>query len=66
VALDNIPILDSCFDKFAAYKLLTFSYWILLFRIESFSLFGWLVAEGWCWFVLREEYFGWLLVAGLL
>jgi hypothetical protein len=27
------------------------------------SLFGWLVADGWCWFVLREEY--WLLVADL-
>jgi hypothetical protein len=22
----------------------------------SNSLFGWLVADGWCWFVLREEY----------
>jgi hypothetical protein len=20
------------------------------------SLFGWLVADGWCWFVMREEY----------
>jgi hypothetical protein len=20
------------------------------------SLFGWLVADGWCWFVLREKY----------
>jgi hypothetical protein len=20
------------------------------------SLFGWLVADGWCWYVLREEY----------
>jgi hypothetical protein len=20
------------------------------------SIFGWLVADGWCWFVLREEY----------
>jgi hypothetical protein len=20
------------------------------------SMFGWLVADGWCWFVLREEY----------
>jgi hypothetical protein len=20
------------------------------------SLFGWLVADSWCWFVLREEY----------
>jgi hypothetical protein len=28
-----------------------------------FSLFGWLVADGWCWFVLREEYF-WLVAAG--
>jgi hypothetical protein len=25
-----------------------------------FSLFGWLVADGWCWFVLREEYY-WLV-----
>jgi hypothetical protein len=23
---------------------------------QIFSLFGWLVADGWCWFVLREEY----------
>jgi hypothetical protein len=22
------------------------------------DLFGWLVADGWCWFVLREEYCG--------
>jgi hypothetical protein len=28
------------------------------------SLFGWLVADDWCWFVLREEYC-WL-IAGLL
>jgi hypothetical protein len=27
------------------------------------SLFGWLVADGWCWFVLREEYC-WLVVRG--
>jgi hypothetical protein len=27
------------------------------------SLFGWLVADGWCWFVLREEYY-WLVLAG--
>jgi hypothetical protein len=29
------------------------------------SLFIWLVADGWCWFVLRESTAGWLLVAGL-
>jgi hypothetical protein len=29
------------------------------------SLFGWLVADGWCWFVLREEYC-WLVAAGCL
>jgi hypothetical protein len=28
-----------------------------------FGLFGWLVADGWCWFVLREEYC-WLLAGG--
>jgi hypothetical protein len=27
------------------------------------SLFGWLVADDWCWFVLREEYC-WLVAAG--
>jgi hypothetical protein len=27
------------------------------------SLFGWLVADGWCWFVLREEYC-WLIARG--
>jgi hypothetical protein len=27
------------------------------------SLFGWLVADGWCWFVVREEYC-WLVVDG--
>jgi hypothetical protein len=30
--------------------------------VES-SLFGWLVADGWCWFVLREEYC-WLAAGG--
>jgi hypothetical protein len=30
---------------------------------EMHSLFGWLVADGWCWFVLREEYC-WLVAAG--
>jgi hypothetical protein len=27
------------------------------------SLFVWLVADGWCWFVLREKYC-WLVVGG--
>jgi hypothetical protein len=27
------------------------------------GMFGWLVADGWCWFVLREEYC-WLVAAG--
>jgi hypothetical protein len=27
------------------------------------SLFGWLVADGWCWFVLREKYC-WLVAGG--
>jgi hypothetical protein len=30
---------------------------------EAMSLFGWLVADDWCWFVLREEYC-WLVAAG--
>jgi hypothetical protein len=35
----------------------------LCFQIYSRSLFGWLVADDWCWFVLREEYC-WLVAAG--
>jgi hypothetical protein len=31
--------------------------------ISTSSLFGWLVANGWCWFVLREEYC-WLVAGG--
>jgi hypothetical protein len=27
------------------------------------NMFGWLVADGWCWFVLREEYC-WLVAGG--
>jgi hypothetical protein len=27
------------------------------------GVFGWLVADGWCWFVLREEYC-WLVAGG--
>jgi hypothetical protein len=30
---------------------------------ERNSLFGWLVADGWCWFVPREEYC-WLVAGG--
>jgi hypothetical protein len=25
-------------------------------EVSASSLFGWLVTDGWCWFVLREEY----------
>jgi hypothetical protein len=32
-------------------------------KLKISSLFGWLVADGWCWFILREEYC-WLVAAG--
>jgi hypothetical protein len=32
-------------------------------ELPANSLFGWLVADGWCWFVLREEYC-WLVAGG--
>jgi hypothetical protein len=32
-------------------------------QLPTCSLFGWLVADGWCWFVLREEYC-WLVADG--
>jgi hypothetical protein len=31
--------------------------------IETYSLFVRLVADGWCWFVLREKYC-WLVAGG--
>jgi hypothetical protein len=34
-----------------------------LHYLRTCSLFGWLVADGWCWFVLREEYC-WLVAGG--
>jgi hypothetical protein len=37
--------------------------WPLACRDTNDSLFGWLVADGWCWFVMREEYC-WLVAAG--
>jgi hypothetical protein len=49
-------------DKVLSYVL--HNYYILTFvSFVIFSLFGWLVADGWCWFVLREEYC-WLIAAG--
>jgi hypothetical protein len=30
---------------------------------ETSSLFIWLVADGWCWFILREKYC-WLVAGG--
>jgi hypothetical protein len=32
------------------------------FSLSGLSLFGWLMADDWCWFVLREEYC-WLVLA---
>jgi hypothetical protein len=32
-------------------------------RVHTINLFGWLVADGWCWFILREKYC-WLVVGG--
>jgi hypothetical protein len=37
--------------------------WTLEYTVQVLSLFGWLVADDWCWFVLREEYC-WLVTGG--
>jgi hypothetical protein len=34
-----------------------------IFYVPTINLFGWLVADGWCWFILREKYC-WLVAAG--
>jgi hypothetical protein len=31
--------------------------------LEAYGLFVWLVADGWCWFVLKEKYC-WLVAGG--
>jgi hypothetical protein len=36
---------------------------MVLSSVGMLSLFGWLVADGWCWFVLREKYC-WLVAGG--
>jgi hypothetical protein len=45
----------------------TLNYWSkggeIFHNSFSTSLFGWLVDDGWCWFVLREEYC-WLVAGG--
>jgi hypothetical protein len=33
--------------------------------MQNSSLFGWLVADGWCWSLLREEYCWLVVVVGL-
>jgi hypothetical protein len=33
------------------------------YSLPACSLFVWLVADGWCWFVLREKYC-WLVAGG--
>jgi hypothetical protein len=37
--------------------------WPILLYVLTISLFGWLMADGWCWFALREEYC-WLVASG--
>jgi hypothetical protein len=39
------------------------SYTIAKSKCQLSSLFVWLVADGWCWFVLREKYC-WMVVDG--
>jgi hypothetical protein len=56
------------FHKFHKRKSLTQNephiLWMSLgFTLAIISLFGWLVADGRCWFVMREEYC-WLVAAG--
>jgi hypothetical protein len=43
--------------------LVTVSDSAIYFSEGLLSLFGWLVADGWCWFVLREKY-RWLVAGG--
>jgi hypothetical protein len=50
----HCPFASSCWSLFN----------LTIIQGDTFqSLFGWLVADGWCWFVLREEYC-WLVTAG--
>jgi hypothetical protein len=44
-------------------KVSTLNFFLIPFINNKADTFGWLVADGWCWFVLREEYC-WLVLAG--
>jgi hypothetical protein len=37
--------------------------YFLVYLCGAFPAIGWLVVDGWCWFVLREKYC-WLVVGG--
>jgi hypothetical protein len=45
------------------FQQLTAKGFLITASIWSLVSVGWLVADGWCWFVLREEYC-WLVLAG--
>jgi hypothetical protein len=54
-AITSIQVTINCIDRFTCLQ---------RWKISSYlSLFGWLVVDGWCWFVLREEYC-WLVAGG--
>jgi hypothetical protein len=53
----NIPAVQNCIPA-------RFPFIHYILQKPSFRLFGWLVADDWCWFVLREEYC-WLVAGGL-
>jgi hypothetical protein len=58
----HIPADPDC-DKKISLHLCEYRHQKPLQRSTTCSLFGWLVADGWCWFVLRREYC-WLVAGG--
>jgi hypothetical protein len=48
------------FNSYLHHTYISWYYYSKLVDVFSSSLFVWLVADGWCWFVLREK----VLVAG--
>jgi hypothetical protein len=54
-----VSVLWFVFDRYQYVICIGSKGWIL----STKSLFGWLVADGWSWFVLREKYC-WLFAGG--
>jgi hypothetical protein len=60
--MHNYLLVTSCVIYGCLSVYVLFNFYALTFGVAC-SLFVWMVADGWCWFVLREKYC-WLVAGG--